>query len=57
MTPSGHYAATLSIRSGRGTGTHDRVFRFLPEFGSSQAATDYALEQGKGYLQLPGLPA
>lgn len=57
QTPSGQYAASLSIRSGRGSGTHDRVFRFIPVFPTPQAAMQYALEQGLGYLRLSGLPA
>lgn len=57
LTPSGQYAASLSIRSGQGTGTHDRVFRFVPQFLSSQAAITYALEQGQRFVRLPGLPA
>ena len=56
-TPDGHYTASLSIRSGHGTATHDRVFRFVPEFLSAQAAVAYALEQGQRFLRQPGLPA
>ena len=33
----GRYAASVSIRSGRGSGTHDRVMRFTPVFGSNNA--------------------
>ncbi|WP_284335456.1 hypothetical protein [Comamonas sp. NoAH] len=57
LTPSGTYAATLSIRSGKGSSSHDRVFRFIPLFLTSAAAICYAIEQGKSYLQLPVLPA
>ena len=57
VTNSGHYSASISIRSGQGSGTHDRVFSFVPEFPSPQAALKYALEQGLGFLRLPGLPA
>ena len=57
MTASGSYTATLSIRSGKGSCSHDRVFRFIPQFRSPAAAIRYAIEQGKSYLHLPGLPA
>ena len=57
VTNSGQYSASISIRSGQGSGTHDRVFSFVPEFPSPQAALKYALEQGLGFLRLPGLPA
>ena len=57
LTSSGQYAASLSIRSGHGSGTHDRVFRFVPEFRSAQAAISYALEQGQRWVGMPGLPA
>ena len=53
----GQFAASLSIRSGRGSGTHDRVYRFVPVFPTAQAALQYALDQGMGYLRRPGLPA
>ncbi|HET9821597.1 MAG TPA: hypothetical protein VFQ16_07210 [Burkholderiaceae bacterium] len=57
QTDCGQYAASLSIRSGRGTGTHDRVFRFVPLFPTSRAAAQYALDQGLEFLQRPALPA
>lgn len=56
-TECGQYAASLSIRSGRGSGTHDRVYRFVPLFRSAAAAARYALAQGKAYVDLPALPA
>jgi hypothetical protein len=57
QTDCGQYAASLSIRSGQGSGTHDRVFRFIPLFSTPQAAAQYALAQGMGYLRQPALPA
>ena len=57
MTTSGAYTATLSIRSGQGSCSHDRVFRFIPLFRTSAAALRYAIEQGKSYLQSPALLA
>ena len=50
-TESGQYAASLSIRSGRGSGTHDRVFRFLPSFPTSDEAIEYALAQGRSFVR------
>lgn len=56
-TECGHYAASLSIRSGRGSGTHDRVYRFTPLFRSAGAAARYALAQGQEMLTQAALPA
>ena len=52
LTGDGDYAASLSIRSGRGSGTHDRVFRFIPRFASHESARTYAIAQGVSWLQL-----
>lgn len=57
QTDSGEFAASLSIRSGRGATSHDRVFRFIPLFATAQAAASYALDQGLSYLRQPALPA
>jgi len=51
ITESGDFTASLSIRSGRGSGTHDRVFRFLPRFSTQEGAVRYAATQGRGMLQ------
>lgn len=56
-TECGHYAASLSIRSGSGSGTLDRVYRFTPLFASPRAAARFALSQGLDYLRRPALPA
>lgn len=42
----GRYAASVSVRSGRGSGMHDRVLRFTELFGNAGAAMRYATEQG-----------
>ena len=42
----GRFAASVSIRSGRGSGMHDRVMRFTPRFASHAAALRYAVDQG-----------
>ena len=46
-TDSGDYIAITSIRSGSGTGTHDRVFRFLPRFDSGPCALNFAALEGR----------
>lgn len=56
-TDSGRYAASLSIRSGQGSATHDRVYRFHPTFRSAHTAARYAMSQGQVLLALPALPA
>ena len=47
----------LSIRSGSGSSSHDRVFRFTPTFRSAGAAARYALAQGLEMVAQPMLPA
>jgi hypothetical protein len=56
MTASGSYTATLSIRSGKSSCSHDRVFRFIPLFRSPAAAIRYAIEQWQK-LFAPARPA
>jgi hypothetical protein len=46
----GRFAASVSIRSGRGSGTHDRVMRFTPRFASHAAALRYAIDEGLGWV-------
>ena len=46
----GRYAASVSIRSGRGSGTHDRVLRFTGIFDSAAAAVHYATEHALGWI-------
>lgn len=47
------YAASVSIRSGQGSATHDRVFRFVPRFGTREGAHRYAVEQGMRWAHQP----
>lgn len=47
----GRYAASVSIRSGRGSGTHDRVLRFTQLFGCDSSAVNYATQQGLSWIQ------
>jgi hypothetical protein len=50
-TPDSRYAASVSIRSGQGSATHDRVLRLVPLFDCSDDAARYALGQGIAWLQ------
>ena len=51
LNDAGQYIASVSIRSGSGRGTHDRVFRFVPEFSTPEGALQYAVAQGRQWLQ------
>jgi hypothetical protein len=51
LTPAGTYAPSVSIRSGQGRSTHDRVFRFVARFATREGATRYAARQGLLWLQ------
>jgi len=53
----GRYAASVSIRSGRGSGTHDRVLRFSGLFDSAAAAVNYATEHAMRWINDRSLPA
>lgn len=46
----GHYLASVSIRSGRGSATHDRVLRFTMPFVDQDAAESYATTQGLAWV-------
>ena len=43
---SGRFEAQVSIASGRGSATTDRVMRFCDDFSTHDAAAHYALSQG-----------
>ena len=45
---AGQFCAQVSIASGQGQASTDRVMRFTPVFPSQDAAAQYALEQGIG---------
>ena len=47
---NGRYASSLSIRSGSGRGTTDRVLRFIKTFRSDAAAAEYALAEGRQWI-------
>lgn len=50
VADSGLFTATVSIRSGRGSGTHDRIYTFKPEFAMRESALSYAAAQGRDWL-------
>ncbi len=54
----GSYACSVSIRSGSGTGTTDRVVRLTQRFRDRHAAAVYAIEQGLQWMGLtrPAVP-
>lgn len=54
---AGQYAASVSIRSGRGSGTHDRVMRFSALFDSAAAALHYATEHAMRWIHERQAPA
>ena len=45
-TDSGEFRASVSIKSGHGSGTHHRVFRFDGIFPTREAARLFAVTQG-----------
>ena len=47
----GSFAASVSIRSGRGMASHDRVMRFTPRFISQRAALRYATSEGLAWVR------
>ena len=51
---NGWYACSVSIRSGRGSGTTDRVVRLEQRFRDRATAADHAMAEG---LQWVGAPA
>lgn len=53
----GLYAASVSIRSGRGSASTDRVMRFKGSFFSENAAHRYAREQGLVWVAESRQPA
>ena len=53
----GRFAASVSIRSGHGSATHDRVMRFSGLFESAAAAIHYATEYALGWIQERASPS
>ena len=50
---AGRHTASLSIRRGAGTQTHDRIYTFKPEFKTRDSALMYAAAQGRYWLLNP----
>jgi len=46
----GRYAAQVSIASGRGSASTDRVMRFTATFPTQAAAASYAMAQGVDWV-------
>ena len=44
--PNGAFGAQVSVASGRGSASTDRVMRSVPEFATPAAASQYALDEG-----------
>jgi hypothetical protein len=53
----GRYVASVSIRSGKGSATHDRVMRFSGLFDSAASAVQYATDHALGWIKERSLPA
>jgi len=51
ISEDGAYAASVSIRSGRGSGTHDRVLRLAGRFLSFESARRHALAEGFDFIR------
>ena len=51
---NGWYASSVSIRSGRGSGTTDRVVRLTRLFRDQLAAAEYALAEGLRWIGAAG---
>ncbi|HSV34113.1 MAG TPA: hypothetical protein VLI46_01090 [Ramlibacter sp.] len=47
---NGWYACSVSIRSGSGSGTHDRVLRLTRLFRDRMAAVSYATAEGLQWI-------
>lgn len=50
LIDAGGCAASVSIRSGRGSGTHARVLRFAGLFDNAAAALQYATEHALRWI-------
>ncbi|MBH9553656.1 hypothetical protein [Inhella gelatinilytica] len=48
----GQFVASVSIRSGQGRATTDRVTRFEPRFACAQSALRFAVDRGIAWARL-----
>ncbi len=53
LIDDGRFAAVVSIRSGTGSMTHDRVLRFVPAFDTVPQATRFAIAQALAWIGQP----
>ena len=53
----GRFVASVSIRSGKGSATHDRVMRFSGLFDTAASALHYATEHALGWIKERSAPA
>jgi hypothetical protein len=53
---NGWYACSVSIRSGSGQGTTDRVLRFTQMFRDGRIAADYARAEGLQWVGASSFP-
>jgi len=53
----GCFRASVSIRSGRGSNTHDRVLRFSKLFDNAASALSYATDEGLSWIRERGATA
>jgi hypothetical protein len=53
---SGRFGAQVSIASGRGSASTDRVMSFHDDFSTPDAAAHYAIAQGIDWVQATGRP-
>ncbi|NDY92881.1 hypothetical protein [Ideonella livida] len=49
--PAGRHAASVSIRSGHGTASHDRVLRLNLDFRSPRLALRHAAAEGRAWVR------
>ena len=53
----GRFAALVSIASGTGSASTDRVMRFTEDFATHEAAARYAMAQGSDWVRDAARPA
>ncbi len=51
--PDGSFVPCVSIRSGQGSASLERIVRFVHRFATQHAAEIYALKQGLGWVNDP----
>ena len=56
LLAGGRYAAQVSIASGRGSASTDRVMQFIKDFSSFDAAARYAMTQGIDWVRTATCP-